>query len=145
MASSQSLAICLGWVSKACWHPWAASVEPSDVSCQSGIHSLLGSLLGQRSDCRMRQILKLVILYWKFTATFNYMNIIKYIYINFWFIYNIHTKTFALICGPVNKDFAAYNVSEWQEHLHQLSISKLLWQVVNEEVASFRSRYRATW
>lgn len=55
------------------------------------------------------------------------------------------TKAFALVGRPVDEDFAADDVSERQEHLHELSVSELLGQVVDEQVAALRARYWAAW
>ena len=53
-----------------------------------------------------------------------------------WIIKAHKSEAFALICRSVNEDFGADYVSKRQEHLHQLSVSKLLGKVVNEEVAT---------
>jgi len=53
------------------------------------------------------------------------------------------TKAFALIGCPINKDFRADDVAKGKKHLHQLSIAKLLGQVVDEQIATFRSGNRA--
>lgn len=57
----------------------------------------------------------------------------------------VHTKTFALIGGAINEDLAANHVAKREKHLHQFSVSKFLWQVVNEEVAALGPRYGASW
>ena len=49
------------------------------------------------------------------------------------------TETFALICGTVDKDFGGDDVTKRKEHLHELSVSKLLGQVVDKQVAAFGS------
>lgn len=46
------------------------------------------------------------------------------------------TETFALICGSVNENFGADDVSEGQEHLHELCITKLLRKVIDEEITA---------
>lgn len=46
------------------------------------------------------------------------------------------TKTFALISGSIDEHFAADNISERQKHLHELSVTKLLWQVVDKKIAA---------
>jgi hypothetical protein len=48
-------------------------------------------------------------------------------------------KAFALVGGAVNEDLGADNVAKGEEHLHELCISELLGQVVDEQVAPFRS------
>ena len=50
------------------------------------------------------------------------------------------TKTFALISSSINEYFGADDISKGQEHLHQFSITKLLGKVIDEQVATFRSR-----
>ena len=49
------------------------------------------------------------------------------------------TETFALISGPIDEDFGTDDIAERQEHLHELSVTKLLGQMINEKVAAFRS------
>lgn len=51
----------------------------------------------------------------------------------------ILTETFALVSSPVDKDFGGDDVTKRNEHLHELSITKLLRQVVDKQVAAFRS------
>ena len=48
-------------------------------------------------------------------------------------------EALALVGGPVNEHLGADHVPEGQEHLHQLSVPKLLGQVVDEQVAPLRS------
>jgi hypothetical protein len=48
-------------------------------------------------------------------------------------------KAFALVGGPVNEDLGADDVAKGEEHLHELRVSELLGQVVDEQVAPFRS------
>ena len=55
------------------------------------------------------------------------------------------SEALALVGGSVDEDFAADNISKGKEHLHQLCISKLLRQMINEKVASFWSTYGATY
>lgn len=55
------------------------------------------------------------------------------------------TETFALVRGPVNEDFRTYHSAKRHEHLHQLAVAKLLGQMVDEQVATFRARYGAAW
>jgi len=50
------------------------------------------------------------------------------------------TETFALVCGSVNENFGADDVSEGQEHLHELSIPKLLRKVIDEEITALWAR-----
>ena len=46
------------------------------------------------------------------------------------------TETFALVCGSVNENFRADDVSEGQEHLHELRIPKLLGKVIDKEITA---------
>lgn len=55
------------------------------------------------------------------------------------------TEAFALVSGPVDEHLGWNNRSKWYEHLHQFRISKLLGQVIDEQVAAFRSWYRASY
>ena len=48
-------------------------------------------------------------------------------------------KALALVGGSVNEDLGADDVPEGEEHLHELSISKLLGKMVDEEIAALRS------
>ena len=50
------------------------------------------------------------------------------------------TETFALVSGSVNENFGADDVSERQEHLHELSIPKLLRKVIDEEITALGAR-----
>ena len=50
------------------------------------------------------------------------------------------TETFALVSGSVNENFGADDVSERQEHLHELSITKLLGKVIDEEITALGAR-----
>lgn len=52
------------------------------------------------------------------------------------------TKAFTLVCRPIHKHFGGDDITERQEHLHQLSIPKLLREVVDEQVATLWS---CTW
>ena len=52
----------------------------------------------------------------------------------------IFTETFALVGGSVNEYFGADDVSEGQEHLHELSIPKLLRKVIDEEITALWAR-----
>ena len=54
-------------------------------------------------------------------------------------------EALALVGGPVYEDLAADDVAEGEEHLHQLRVSKLLGQKVNEEVAAIRTTQRTPW
>ncbi|KAI4483972.1 hypothetical protein M0804_007428 [Polistes exclamans] len=49
------------------------------------------------------------------------------------------TEAFALVSGPVDEDLRGDDVAEGHEHLHELGVTKLLWQVVDEEVAALGS------
>ena len=51
-------------------------------------------------------------------------------------------EAFALVGGPVDKHLGADHVTEGEEHLHQLSVTKLLGQVVDEQVAPLRTTDR---
>lgn len=55
------------------------------------------------------------------------------------------TEAFALVGGTVDEHFAADDVAEGEEHLHELSIAKLLRQVVDEQVAALGARYGTPW
>lgn len=55
------------------------------------------------------------------------------------------TETFALVSSAVDENFATDDVAEGQEHLHQLRVSELLRQVVDEEVAALGAGDRAAW
>ena len=46
------------------------------------------------------------------------------------------TETFALVGGSVNEYFGADDVSEGQEHLHELRITKLLGKVIDKEITA---------
>lgn len=49
------------------------------------------------------------------------------------------TKTFALIRSPVDEDFGGDDVAERNEHLHELGVTELLGQVVDEQITAFGS------
>ena len=49
------------------------------------------------------------------------------------------TEALALVGGAVDVDLGAEDGSERQEHLRELVVTKLLRQVVDEEVAALRS------
>ena len=49
------------------------------------------------------------------------------------------TEALALVGGAVDVDLGAEDSSERQEHLRELVVTKLLRQVVDEEVAALRS------
>lgn len=49
------------------------------------------------------------------------------------------TKAFTLVCRSIHKHFGGDDITERQEHLHQLSIPKLLREVVDEQVAALWS------
>ena len=55
------------------------------------------------------------------------------------FCFRSLTKTLALIGRSVDEDLGGDDVPEGQEHLHELGVAKLLGQVVDEQVATFRS------
>lgn len=54
-------------------------------------------------------------------------------------IAHILTEALALVGGAVNEDLGGDDVAKRDEHLHELGVAKLLGQVVDEEVAAFRS------
>jgi len=58
-----------------------------------------------------------------------------------WIVKADKAETFALISCSVNEHLGADNVAKWKKHLHQLSISKLLGKVVDEEVTAVRTGY----
>lgn len=47
------------------------------------------------------------------------------------------TKAFTLVCRAIHKHFGGDDITEWQEHLHELAIPKLLREVIDEQVAAF--------
>lgn len=49
------------------------------------------------------------------------------------------TKAFTLVCRSIHKHFGGDDITERQEHLHQLAIPKLLREVVDEQVATLWS------
>lgn len=49
------------------------------------------------------------------------------------------TKTLALVGGTIHEHLGGDDVAKGQEHLHQLIVSKLLREMVDEEVAAFRT------
>lgn len=49
------------------------------------------------------------------------------------------TETFALVRGPVHEHFGGDDIPERQKHLHQFIVAKLLREVVDKKVASFRA------
>lgn len=49
------------------------------------------------------------------------------------------TKTLALVGGTIHEYLGGNYIAEGQEHLHQLVVSKLLREVVDEEIAAFRT------
>lgn len=51
------------------------------------------------------------------------------------------TETFALIGGAIDKHFGRDDMAKRHKHLHQLSVTKLLWQVVDEQVAAVGSTH----
>lgn len=55
------------------------------------------------------------------------------------------TKTFALIRSPVDEDFGGDDVAERNEHLHELGVTELLGQVVDEQITAFGSWDRASY
>jgi len=53
-------------------------------------------------------------------------------------------KAFALVGGAINEDLGADDGAKGEEHLHELGIAKLLGQVVDEQVAPFRTAHRTS-
>lgn len=49
------------------------------------------------------------------------------------------TKAFTLVGRPVDEDFGGDDVAKREEHLHELAITELLGQVVDEQVAALGS------
>lgn len=49
------------------------------------------------------------------------------------------TKTLAEICLFVNEDFSRDDVPKGHKHLEQVLVSKLLGQVVDEQIGTFRA------
>lgn len=49
------------------------------------------------------------------------------------------TEAFTLVGRPVDEDFGGDNVAEREEHLHELAVTELLGQVVDEQVAALGS------
>lgn len=49
------------------------------------------------------------------------------------------TKALALTSGAVHVDLGTDDVTKRHEHLSEFSITELLWQVVDEQVTTFRS------
>lgn len=49
------------------------------------------------------------------------------------------TKTLALVCGTIHEHLGGNDIAKGQEHLHQLIVSKLLREMVDEEIAAFRT------
>lgn len=49
------------------------------------------------------------------------------------------TEAFTLVGGPIDENLGGYDVAKGDEHLHELTVSKLLRQVVDEQVAAFGS------
>ncbi len=54
-------------------------------------------------------------------------------------IYVALTEALALTSGPIYIDLGTDHIAEWHEHLGELGISKLLWQVVDEQVTTLWS------
>lgn len=49
---------------------------------------------------------------------------------------SLPTKAFTLVSRPIHKHFRGDDITEREEHLHQLSIPKLLGQMVDEQVTA---------
>jgi len=52
-------------------------------------------------------------------------------------------KTLALVCSSINKDLGTDDISEWKEHLHELGVTELLREMIDEEVAAVWAAYGA--
>jgi len=52
------------------------------------------------------------------------------------------TETLALIGGTVNIHFGADDVAKGQKHLRQFGVAELLRQMIDEEIATFRTDRR---
>jgi len=56
------------------------------------------------------------------------------------------TEALALIRGSIDENLRRYHVSERHEHLHQFSVTKFLWQMINEQVAAIGTfKYEFLW
>ena len=55
------------------------------------------------------------------------------------------TEAFALVGGTIDENLGGYDVAKGDEHLHELTVTKLLRQVVDEQVAAFGSWDRASY
>lgn len=55
------------------------------------------------------------------------------------------TKAFTLVSRSVDEDFGGDNVAKREEHLHELAVTELLRQVVDEQVAALGSWDRASY
>lgn len=53
------------------------------------------------------------------------------------------SEAFALVCGTVNEDLTTDDIAEGEEHLHKFCISEFLRKVIDEQVATVGSAYRA--
>lgn len=49
------------------------------------------------------------------------------------------TKTLALVGGTIHEYLGGNDIAKGQKHLHQLVVSKLLREMVDEEIAAFRT------
>lgn len=49
------------------------------------------------------------------------------------------TKAFTLVGRPIDEDFGGDDVAKREEHLHELAVTELLGQVVDEQVAALGS------
>lgn len=63
-------------------------------------------------------------------------HIFRFVYIH---LGKLLTETFALICSSVHIDFGTDHVAEGHEHLGELGVTKLLGEVVDEQVAAVRA------
>lgn len=55
------------------------------------------------------------------------------------------TEAFTLVGRPVDEDFGGDDVAKGEEHLHELAVTELLGQVVDEQVAALGSWDRASY
>jgi hypothetical protein len=70
-------------------------------------------------------------------------NVVHWDYGHFGPVYDNHlrvlTEALALVSGAINEDLGGDDVTKGDEHLHELGISELLGQMVDEEITAFGS------
>ena len=109
--------------------PWVASAELSGVSCRFGSHSSMWSHLPLMERCRKTRTLKRG---WKIFGIRNFCQ--KRSTKGDWL-----TEAFALISGTIDKDLGRNDGSKGREDVRQISVGKLLRQVINEQIAPIRA------